>query len=325
MKHFRSSLATLFEKALSLRLSRGFDVSYHRQHFLEFDDYCHACYPDATTLTEDMVRNWPQYEVSIGRGGCLPEKMLSIRQFGLSLLAVGIPAYVLPVKFLPKRKPTRPYVMTDGELAELFRAVDTTGGNRYDQMFLRSARVLFRLLYTCGLRPGEGRLLRAREVDLDDGTLLISKNKKHKQRMVAMSDDMARLLGCHIKTVTSRFPQTEYVFVNESGVPPCEKCYAEFLRKCWARAHSLDSDKGLPHIRLYDFRHRYASAILQKWTDAGEDVYKMIPYLRAYLGHDDFSSSLYYIHILPENIVSSRSIDWDKANRSIPEVTNEAR
>jgi integrase len=325
MKFFRSSLSALFEKALAFRASRGFDIAYHRQHFLEFDDYCHACHPDATTLTEEMVKRWPQYEASIGRGGCLPEKMLSIRQLGRSLAAIGVPAYILPVKFLPKRKPALPYVMSDGELTALFRAVDTTGGNRYDQMFLRSARVLFRLLYTCGLRPGEGRLLRVGEVNLSDGTLLISKNKQHKQRMVAMSGGMARLLGGQISAVRAKFPLSEYVFVNESGVLPCERCYADFLRKCWARAHSRKTDKGLPHIRLYDFRHRYASAVLQKWTDAGEDVYARIPYLRAYLGHDDFSSSLYYMHILPENILASRSIDWGKANRPIPEVTDEAR
>lgn len=47
----------------------------------------------------------------------------------------------------------------------------------------------------------------------------------------------------------------------------------------------------------------------------------MLPYLRAYMGHDRLDETAYYIHILPENLVKSSAIDWDAFNRMFPEVT----
>jgi hypothetical protein len=46
----------------------------------------------------------------------------------------------------------------------------------------------------------------------------------------------------------------------------------------------------------------------------------MLPYLRAYMGHDSLSETAYYIHILPENLVKTTAIDWDAFNSMLPEV-----
>lgn len=45
----------------------------------------------------------------------------------------------------------------------------------------------------------------------------------------------------------------------------------------------------------------------------------MLPYLRTYMGHSSLSQTAYYIHILPENLMKSRKIDWNKLNDIIPE------
>jgi hypothetical protein len=46
----------------------------------------------------------------------------------------------------------------------------------------------------------------------------------------------------------------------------------------------------------------------------------MLPYLRAYMGHGNLSETAYYIHILPENLIKSPSIDWSVFNAMLPEV-----
>ena len=38
----------------------------------------------------------------------------------------------------------------------------------------------------------------------------------------------------------------------------------------------------------------------------------MLPYLRAYMGHEDFRDTLYYVHILPENLLTSKNVDWNQ-------------
>ena len=71
---------------------------------------------------------------------------------------------------------------------------------------------------------------------------------------------------------------------------------------------------------MYDLRHRFASAILNRWIDEKRDLYAMLPYLRAYMGHFDLSATAYYIHLLPESLVKSNGIDWAALESVIPEV-----
>jgi len=47
----------------------------------------------------------------------------------------------------------------------------------------------------------------------------------------------------------------------------------------------------------------------------------MLPFLREYMRHSNLSETAYYIRILPENIIKSSAIDWDKFNTMFPEVT----
>jgi integrase len=70
---------------------------------------------------------------------------------------------------------------------------------------------------------------------------------------------------------------------------------------------------------VYDLRHRFASACLNRWLDNGENLNNMLPYLRTYMGHERLSDTAYYIHILPENLVKTSAINWDVFNSMMPE------
>lgn len=47
----------------------------------------------------------------------------------------------------------------------------------------------------------------------------------------------------------------------------------------------------------------------KEWVDVPED------YLRAYMGHQSFSDTVYYIHLLPDRLMKSPGIDWEKIDR----------
>jgi len=49
-------------------------------------------------------------------------------------------------------------------------------------------------------------------------------------------------------------------------------------------------------------------------------MYVMLPFLRAYMGHAEMTSTLYYVHLLPENIRKSAKVAWAKLNAIVPEV-----
>ena len=91
------------------------------------------------------------------------------------------------------------------------------------------------------------------------------------------------------------------------------------LKICYRNANPEISAERLPRVRVYDLRHRFASATLCRWLDEGKNLYNMLPYLRTYMGHSNLSQTAYYIHILPENLLKSCSIDWSKLDNIIPE------
>ena len=63
--------------------------------------------------------------------------------------------------------------------------------------------------------------------------------------------------------------------------------------------------------RLDFFRHAFASRNIIRWINNGKDVMELLPYLSAYMGHSELTSTLYYIHLLPENLRKSKAVDWD--------------
>jgi len=78
------------------------------------------------------------------------------------------------------------------------------------------------------------------------------------------------------------------------------------LKICWRNIGYEERGR----IRPYDLRHNFAARIIMRWIDEGINVAAMTSYLSAYMGHSNFSDTLYYIHLLPENLIKSSGIDW---------------
>ena len=57
-----------------------------------------------------------------------------------------------------------------------------------------------------------------------------------------------------------------------------------------------------------------------KRLDEKTDLNAMLPYLSAYMGPSNFSDTAYYIHLMPENLLASAAVDWEKLDALIPAV-----
>ena len=75
-----------------------------------------------------------------------------------------------------------------------------------------------------------------------------------------------------------------------------------------------------PWGRIKLTRHNFATRTLMRWVSEGKDLGNLIPYLSTYMGHASFSSTFYYIHLLPEKLAA---MDFMKSAGIIPEVPNE--
>ena len=319
MSKFTSNLAPLMEEMLSFRESLGYTRITCEPHMLSFDRLCQANFPNETNLTKEMVLQWMAKRPNENAGG-LRVRAGAIRHLGKYLAAQGLPSYVLPDKFIGGHSSFAPYIFTDDELKAIFAAADSLKERKGTLRYI-ILPVLLRLIYTCGLRPNEGRELKRCNVYLDTGEILITDTKMNKERIVVMSDDMLTLCKAYDARRSIFDTSDEYFFpAPHGGVYPT--CWlAEEFKNCWIKANPSKVPDTLPFVRVYDLRHRFASAVLNRWLDAKKDLNVMLPYLRTYMGHGEISATAYYIHLLPENLVKSAGVDWSAFIGLIPEVS----
>ena len=150
--------------------------------------------------------------------------------------------------------------------------------------------------------------------------ILITETKLKKERVIVMHDDMNRLMRKYsIQVILAGREQSSYFFPDPDLEAYTTAWLENILKICYRNANPEISAERLSRIRVYDLRHRFASATLCRWLDEGKNLYNMLPYLRTYMGHSSLSQTAYYIHILPENLLKSCSIDWSKLDNIIPE------
>jgi integrase len=183
---------------------------------------------------------------------------------------------------------------------------------------------MFRLTYTCGLRPNESRELLCEHVNLDTGEIFITNTKKQRERIVVMSDDMLSYARNYDGRRQSFSNDNLFFFPSAQGTPYSVSAIDRLFKSCWAKSNPDIPKKELPTVRVYDLRHRFASACLNNWLDQKRDLMVMLPYLRAYMGHLRMDDTLYYVHLLPEKLVKNSAIDWDSLDNMLPEVIHNA-
>ena len=133
-----------------------------------------------------------------------------------------------------------------------------------------------------------------------------------------MSDDMVALARRYDQRRRIFGGGSPYFFPSAGGGPLSAETIHSALNMAWSHADIDGKHPG--KIRVYSLRHQFASACLNRWLDNGENLMAMLPFLREYMGHKNLSETAYYIHILPENLIKSPAIDWDKFNAMFQEV-----
>ena len=123
---------------------------------------------------------------------------------------------------------------------------------------LMALPAIYRLLYSAGLRMGEALSIRNKDVNLQDGTILIHATKREAERIIALHDTMKDVLRDYIEC-RNRMPLSgltnpeHHLFVKLDGTPVTDKAvYANFrslLRKCGIQYGGRSRGPGL-HLHL---------------------------------------------------------------------------
>lgn len=313
---FRERLENSFKQMMGYRTAVGYTTATYKSSVPPFISFCAEKYPTGTVITRGMLDEWlAYYPYSINSRAAF---ISLVREFTKYLHFLGYDDYIPDDDYKIKRTVYNPFLFTDEELRILFHAFDTYQGHTCGKRYLPEMvlPVYSRLLYCCGMRPQEPPALRKQDVNLSTGDVYIRQSKKHKDRHIILSDDMLDLCKRYDCLAGNR----EWFFQRWDGKPYDRRWYTQlFVRLC--NQNGL-SQRGNP--RPYDLRHAFASRNIIRWMENGRDVMELLPYLSAYMGHAELSSTLYYIHLLPEKLRQSSKIDWEKFQaiygKEVPEI-----
>ena len=313
------TLNEYIEGMLLFKESIGYSRQTYEYDLMRFCRFMESKGLNVSDLKEDIVLNWCSRWESESPTGAR-RRIQTVRELLKYLSAIGIDCYVIPSSFLPRAETRTPYIFTDNELLRIFDECDSLKPDQSSPHRHLILPVLLRLIFFCGLRPNEGRELQSCDIDFDKGILLIRKNKSHKERYVAMSDDVLRMCAGYRSNSAAIYPDHAYFFPSPTGTPYHRHWLAKQFRTIWRKVRP---DNSKANAVVYDLRHRHATTVLMKWLDEGADLGAKLPYLSAYMGHTRFSDTAYYIHLLPENLIRSAAIDWGHFSDLIPEVAGD--
>ena len=304
---FKERLENAFEQMMGFRKAIGYATATYRSSVPPFIRYCIEHYPDSSVITAEMVDGWLSfYPYSINSQAAF---ISLLREYTKYLNFLGYGDFIPDEEYSIQREAFHPYLFTDEELYGLFVTIDSYTGSTCGKRYLPELvlPVYSRLLYCCGLRPQEPPAIKCKDLDLKTGDLYIRQSKRHKDRHIIISRDMLELCNCYDAVAGKR----EWFFQKWDGTAYETSWYNQMWRRLIAR--SGIEWRGIP--RPYDLRHAFASRNIIRWLNAGKDIMELLPYLSAYMGHSELNSTLYYVHLLPDNLRRSTRIDWDTLSR----------
>jgi integrase len=280
---------------IELKRSIGYKYNNEANHFKRFDRFTKEKYPLSYFLTKEIVLDWcskKNYEAQANQ--C--SRTSIIRQFGKYLDSIGVQAFIIPKGYYPTEEQYIPYIYTVEELTRFFSETDKC---KYCYEFPYRHLIMpvfFRMIYMCGLRVSEARLLKVSDVDLENGILTIQHSKKDNSRLVPMSDSLTEYCRHYSKLVHPYPVGEDCYFPTRYGKPmTIGNIYKNFRRFLW-RARISHSGRG-KGPRVHDFRHTFAVHCLKKWTEGEKDLMVYLPVLKTFMGHESFEETAYYLRL----------------------------
>jgi len=239
------------------------------------------------------------------------------------MVRLGYKAYIFPPAAISiERYSYAPYIFSETELKNIFMVCDRYPVSNVSPNRHLILPLLFRLLYGCGLRISEALNLRIKDIDLNHGILLINDTKFGKERKIPMAETLKNKCFLYIKKNHYLKSRDSFLFPSPYGERYNESTIYKLFREILWSAGISHNGKG---PRLHDFRHTFAVHCLKKWVLNEEDITNLLPYLSAFLGHNDLRGTQHYLRLTAD--LYPKIMDSVERNFSniIPEVSfNEA-
>jgi integrase len=300
---FTSVLATEMTGYLNLISETGRHAGSVKNSLNSLDQYLNGQNHADMTLPEEVVSLWiaAKQVKNITKANYISH----IKGFVKYLVSLGFEASIPDLPIV--RSDYVPYVFSEDELTRMASAGDNLVCGTSPARSFIVFPVLFRILYGCGLRLGEGLSLRWADVDLENGVITVLKGKNRKQRLVPMSHSLTGLLLLYKNKTRRENICGDYLF--ESGASP-GKPFAKTSFHVWfsfllekANIHYTKQNRyergPCPHC----LRHTFVLHSFLKSEREGRKFEDTSAFLSAYLGHstpretDNYLKSSHLVYV----------------------------
>jgi integrase/recombinase XerD len=178
-----------------------------------------------------------------------------------------------------KKEATLPVILNRSELKKLFRAPT-----------LLKHRIVLTLIYSAGLRGQEVINLKQSDIDFERQSIHIRQSKYKKDRIVPLSEYMARGLK---KYLSVEHPHI-WLF---NGKEPDGRYSVKGLS--WVMREALKKTGIKKKVNLHSLRHSYATHLLEEGVN--------IITLKELLGHSDVGTTMIYLHVARCTVTQAHS------------------
>ena len=200
---------------------------------------------------------------------------------------------------LPTQSTYIPYVLSESDVKRLLGLCATLTRPTYRAPLFR---MLLLVLSCTGIRFGEALQLRYSDVNVQACVLFV-RMFKGRARWVPFHRSLAREMEKYLLERQSFAGELagpdDRFFIGASGKALSASSAGHTIQKLFQKA-GLKPAHGRIGPRPYDFRHTFAVQRLSSWYRQGADLYARLPWLSAYMGHDDILGTETYLTATPE-------------------------
>lgn len=289
---WKSELSGLIQGFVAMKRASGFKYEKEEHILARFDAYCYREGYTGIRLTQEMVSGYifePGLRPSTYR---LREKVLN--ELGTHAENLGYRVFVVPITTIVQSSRHIPYIFSDTELKRLFSVIDSQPLSSFTNAALVDP-MLFRVLYSTGMRLSEALGLLVDNVDLADSVFRVDTAKTGGERLVPFCVSLRKRLVDYETTMQLIGRADDCLFPGQKKGHPIDQ--STINRRF--RNYLLEAD--IPHTFRspcpHSFRHGFAVRCLRKWVSEGKDITTCMPYLCAYMGHSDLRATQYYLRL----------------------------
>ena len=289
------SLSDRIDRFLSWKRSLGYKYARAELWLRAFDRFAHA---HSKAPLDQLIQSWLARN-SARKPVTVALELSVFRQF-CAYLSRRDPTVIVPTRsWAPQSTASDflPHVLEVRNVKKLLRLADQLRRPRFRRPMYRA---LLLVLYCTGVRFGEAVRLQLRDLDLRHGVLWVAESKG-RSRWVPFHSSLCRELRRYLVERCRYAPvaPTDALFPRPNGTPV--RVQTASLTVCTLlRRAGLKPAAGRVGPRPYDLRHTFAVHRMVRWYKAGIDVHARLPWLSAYMGHDDILGTETYLTATPQ-------------------------